>query len=995
MFPTIQKWLRDSPPIDEARPAPDCPPVTFAELWEPIAAGACTALAASLPAAVEASALRDLRDELILRLSELGESTVWKHFNARRTLRDLVLAHIEADGRGCGRATYCRATEELRADGLQALTEQYPVLRRHLATAVTLWLASSRELVERVSHDHRLLADTFAFPIGARLTGIRPGLSDPHRGGRSVAILTFTSPAGKGTRAVVYKPKDLRADAAYHRLIEEVPAPKTIDESLRGLTVLVRDGYGYMEHISHEICANDIELRAFYRNAGRLTAVLYVLGCNDCHNENLIAHRDQLVLVDAETLFQSVPRRREKDRTSTLVRSDLHERILDSVVKIGLLPQWFFIGGKRTPRDVSGLGIQVPASERELGPGWIALNSDGMMSGDVERAARLPTSSPVGIGNRNRLSEFVADYCDGFACQLTAIAGAKESWLGDDGYLARFRELRSRFIRRPTWIYLWARRQACEANSLVAEADQQRVLAQLDQSSGLATEADEKALLAAEAAQLANLDIPFFEQPVAGRDVVICDGAALSGYFARSGLQNAERKVELLNDAEIQLQLALIRGVLAAKDLRAHQSGPPDPTLTHGLFDVPSDEERWAATAAVGAILLRTAVVDNNGGVEWLGIDAAGDAERASYGPLGPSLYGGRLGIAVFLAALARARPGEPDAEAYRKLAIGSCSDLLQLLNAHDPAVDMRRWWRDQPLGVAGSGGQLLAVLLLRDLLHEFERPIAAGLSALLGALDSQLLRDDEDLDVVFGCAGLIGPLLKIGTSSAIALARAAGDRLVDRQDESGGWILASIGSKPLTGFSHGASGMLAALARLGAATGHDAYLDAAARALHYERRQFDPGEGNWPDLRGHGQEHTAPAFMVSWCHGAPGIALARLCLSRTPLWDAHIEQDLQHALPPTTDATLPEDCICCGRFGRAAILRAASESEGDQRWRGAAEQLEAQGLVRKRSVGNYSFGDVFGLFQGAAGVGLALVDGMARGKASLVPAILSAGLLE
>ena len=530
----------------------------------------------------------------------------------------------------------------------------------------------------------------------------------------------------------------------------------------------------------------------------------------------------------------------------------------------------------------------------------------------------------------------------------------------------------------------------------MAEADQQRVLAQLDQSSGLATEADEKALLAAEAAQLANLDIPFFEQPVAGRDVVICDGAALSGYFARSGLQNAERKVELLNDAEIQLQLALIRGVLAAKDLRAHQSGPPDPTLTHGLFDVPSDEERWAATAAVGAILLRTAVVDNNGGVEWLGIDAAGDAERASYGPLGPSLYGGRLGIAVFLAALARARPGEPDAEAYRKLAIGSCSDLLQLLNAHDPAVDMRRWWRDQPLGVAGSGGQLLAVLLLRDLLHEFERPIAAGLSALLGALDSQLLRDDEDLDVVFGCAGLIGPLLKIGTSSAIALARAAGDRLVDRQDESGGWILASIGSKPLTGFSHGASGMLAALARLGAATGHDAYLDAAARALHYERRQFDPGEGNWPDLRATRwtRAHGAGVYGQLVPRRARHCARPAVPVANAAMGCAYRARP-PTCTPPTTDATLPEDCICCGRFGRAAILRAASESEGDQRWRGAAEQLEAQGLVRKRSLGNYSFGDVFGLFQGAAGVGLALVDGMARGKASLVPAILSAGLLE
>jgi lantibiotic modifying enzyme len=57
------------------------------------------------------------------------------------------------------------------------------------------------------------------------------------------------------------------------------------------------------------MCSNDKELPDFYRNAGRLAAILYILGCNDCHNENVIAHRSQLVLVDAETLLQGAPRR--------------------------------------------------------------------------------------------------------------------------------------------------------------------------------------------------------------------------------------------------------------------------------------------------------------------------------------------------------------------------------------------------------------------------------------------------------------------------------------------------------------------------------------------------------------------------------------------------------------------------------------------------------------------------------------------------------------
>ena len=154
----------------------------------------------------------------------------------------------------------------------------------------------------------------------------------------------------------------------------------------------------------------------------------------------------------------------------------------------------------------------------------------------------------------------------------------------------------------------------------------------------------------------------------------------------------------------------------------------------------------------------------------------------------------------MFLAALAQEHSDDRKAEAYRRIALGACSDLLGLLNARDTR-DEQRWWRDQTLGLAGCGGELLALVLLRDLLPEFEHPVASGLPALLEALDLRLLREDERLDVIFGCAGLIGPLLKIGTPLAVALALEAGDRLVDRQDDGGGWVLPSIGPKGAYGF--------------------------------------------------------------------------------------------------------------------------------------------------------------------------------------------------
>jgi len=133
---------------------------------------------------------------------------------------------------------------------------------------------------------------------------------------------------------------------------------------------------------------------------------------------------------------------------------------------------------------------------------------------------------------------------------------------------------------------------------------------------------------------------------------------------------------------------------------------------------------------------------------------------------------------------------------------------------------------------------------------------------------------------------------------------------------------------------------------------------------------------------------------MLSWCHGAPGIALARLCMQATPLWDAGVEDDLMTALTATTAPAPTEDSLCCGRLGRAGILRIADKRCETTRWRSAAERLDATSIARMRTESGFNSGDVCGLFQGAAGVGLALLDGLPHTQ-TVLPKMLSAGLID
>ena len=185
-----------------------------------------------------------------------------------------------------------------------------------------------------------------------------------------------------------------------------------------------------------------------------------------------------------------------------------------------------------------------------------------------------------------------------------------------------------------------------------------------------------------------------------------------------------------------------------------------------------TDSERRDEASAIGEHLVRSAISYDEGVVEWLGIEHAEDADRSQYGPLGPSLYGGRMGSPCSL------RPWPIGRRRRRRLsrtALAACSDFLGVMSSAAPD-GFRRWWRDQPQGLAGSGGALLALLHMAELAPEFREAADAGTSRLLDALDEDALKADERFDIVLGCAGLIGPLTAIGTPRALRLAEAAGD---------------------------------------------------------------------------------------------------------------------------------------------------------------------------------------------------------------------------
>ncbi|MFM6860241.1 MAG: type 2 lanthipeptide synthetase LanM, partial [Dolichospermum sp.] len=436
-----------------------------------------------------------------------------------------------------------------------------------------------------------------------------------------VAVLHFKESDHKEEtpKKVVYKPKDMNVDSVYQRLLRIIN--QQIGENVfRVLKILPRQGFGFMEFVEHRPCVNDQELSNFYKNAGRLMAVLHILGCTDCHHENLIACGEQLILIDTETLLEGdVGNHTNND---DIAISSLQESMGSSVLRIGLLPQWLFIGRKAHAVDISALGIIPPKSSYIEQPGWLGINSDGMFWGEVETPVDIPTSSPFPIGSSNRLKEFQGELCEGFRIQMQQFLDYRQAWLDSNSILRDFAGLPRRIVLRATRIYFFIQLQCLEPASLKNAIAYSLKLEQLARSYVLSIEKPINwAVFEAELRQMEQLDIPFFEHLIDSDTLTLSDGLPnIERFLDTSGLLACRRRLEELSIDEINFQIQLIKGAIEAKQIKV--SSLEFPTEQINISNTfPSSDYKLDEVIRIAKQLQQQAIRDQRGYPEWLGID--------------------------------------------------------------------------------------------------------------------------------------------------------------------------------------------------------------------------------------------------------------------------------------------------------------------------------------------------------------------------------------
>ena len=291
------------------------------------------------------------------------------------------------------------------------------------------------------------------------------------------------------------------------------------------------------------------------------------------------------------------------------------------------------------------------------------------------------------------------------------------------------------------------------------------------------------------------------------------------------------------------------------------------------------------AAKEAGDHLVQTAVWDKTRTYcNWLGARDIVDAQTAKYAKrvaaLSPEFYSGSAGVASFLLELYHSTQDEK----YLATALGGWFRSVHYMQVNEFPASPISFYAGE-LGLIYVGYRFLEV--------------NPGLAGMVEPHLNKMIQNlpngfnvNHSLDVIGGNAGAIPVMLQLKRQYNLDIFEETALKCAEELLELGYWkddmcIWASkkvhgveLETPPVTGYSHGASGIAVCLLEVFHHTGNKQYLKYGRGAFAFENSLFNPDEGNWIDTRYPHVKRDGKitgTFRKAWCHGAPGIALANL----------------------------------------------------------------------------------------------------------------------
>ncbi|MBU3157719.1 type 2 lantipeptide synthetase LanM family protein (plasmid) [Clostridium estertheticum] len=800
-------------------------------------------------------------------------------------------------------------------DYRKSVLSEYSVMFRIMVTKIDYWICNMSQVVENTLKDREELVKYFndGKPIG-ELIKINMGLSDAHNKGKSVIHLVFDSGFN-----IIYKPRSLRIDDQFQKFLQWFNN-SGVKKPLYITKLLDKEHYGWVEYIEYKTCIKESEINSYYWRLGTQLCILYLFRATDFHYENIIACKDQPVLIDLEALFHNVTLYDKEETAYDNVASIIEK----SVIRVGILPirSWGKngVGGV----DISGIGGQKNQTVGIKNPILENIDSTSMcFSYDYGKI--------IGSNNRPTLNndeistiEFKNIISEGFKETYNHLNHSKEELKKE---ILKFKDIEVRLIVRFTQKYASFLQISTHPDFLRSGLDREMLFNKLWNDTVAFPKL--KDVIEFEKQDLLLGDIPYFKSTPNELDIYNNDGKCIKNFFKETSMDIVLNLIDNLSEKDCNLQCEFINTTMTSLDIEDVKNNK----ITK-IKKLSNDEKKTlhddylTASVMLGEYLMSRAYYglnENEEDISWISINVVGEKESEwSIAPISLNLYEGLAGVALYYAYLAKIT----NREDFLSIAKKSIIPIKRQLKIE------KQFYKNSEIGAySGDSSLIYTLLVLANMWNDKEL-----LNETLDTLKyiERQIEYDENYDLMSGSAGCIIVLIKLyeqtGEKYALDLAIRCGEMLLKKAiDIEGGFgWQPKIASNALAGFSHGAAGISWALYKLGDISGMNKFTQAGHKALVFERSLFSKERGNWADKRAFKGVVNEDLVPLAWCHGAPGILLSRLLIR--PYVNLkeerdYIDKEINVALNTTEKFGFGRShCLCHGDLGNIEILNYASE---------------------------------------------------------------------
>lgn len=772
---------------------------------------------------------------------------------------------------------------------------------------------------------------------------------DTHFKGKSVAKLVF-----ENGQVLFYKPRDCKIDCGYQKILDLLNQCNVLENrKFRLLKIYSTTECAWFENISHDACENRKQIVDYYIKLGGIMAIMYFFGASDLHYENVIASKDDPMIIDLESIFGSHLKQNLNDEKSGFYKAV--NVLRDSVMSTGILPNRLRVGESKDGFDASGLNHE----EKQVSP-----VKSMMVMNDKTDEIKLKMGNTYLDGAENtpkfynenvNVKEYLDDLINGFEMVYMWVINNKQKFV--ETVEREFGDTRIRVVLKPTFLYAQISLFSKHPYFMTSKSAHEMFVARI----GIYSENND--ITKSEIRTLNRGEIPYFYIKFESESLFDDSHNELKTKLVASPLEKTTCKIKQASVKDLELQKKIIKMSffhVESSDLRTNvrfmKSGKKIDSSKY--IQVAKKIGDWLCANAIEGINEM-----NQSDAVWIGSDIA----KADVNDWAPEvsdleLYNGNAGVALFLLYLGKATNNKK----YIEMAVKATNIIICV-------IENGTLNYNELLGAFNGIGSYIYII---GKLYK-ETNDKHYLKVLDKALDliPEKINESEEADLVAGTCGMLATLISvINEIDEVELQQKIKpilnqiyiklEQAFDKHD--------SIVS--YSGFAHGVAGCIAYLYKLYMIEKDSKVYGLFKKMLDYERKVFfDNQRKVW--ITKLGEEK----YSKAWCHGFPGILLEKVILKSCGYSDDYLDAEIELAINKTIDECIGNNVVYChGDIGNLDILLYASQVLEDSvlndQCRETYDTLFELIIKKQWNADDFAFSKCVGLMMGMAGIGMSLL---------------------